>query len=133
MFNALRSDELLVGIGRVLRLVADAPEALEEYERSQTLSAYSVTRLLAAEQAAAAGLLAQTKTTLAAVLAGDLRPEVDAAAERIAAATDGVAVGDALSVLLAGLPRPDSLRPGLQRALAAMIDHEFAALGAVRR
>ena len=36
MFNALRTDELLVGIGRVLRIVAKAPGALEEYERSQT-------------------------------------------------------------------------------------------------
>jgi hypothetical protein len=133
MFNALRSDELLVGIGRVLRLVADAPEALEEYARSQTLSAYSVTRLLAAEQAAAAELLAQTKTALGEVLSGDGRPEVTGAAQRIAAATDGIAVGDALSGLLAGLPRPDPLRPGLQRALAAMIDAEVAALGAVRR
>lgn len=133
MFNALRSDELLVGIGRVLRLVADAPGALEEYERSQTLSAYSVTRLLAAEQAAATQLLAETKAAIGDVLGGDSRPDVAHAAARIAVATDGIAVGDALSVLLAGLPRPDSLRPRLQRALATMIDHEVAALGAVRR
>ena len=61
MFNALRPDELLVGVGGVLRLVAAAPGPLEEYERSQALSAYSVTRLLAAEERAAAGLLADTK------------------------------------------------------------------------
>lgn len=133
MFNALRSDELLVGVGRVLRLVAAAPGALEEYERSQTLSAYSVTRLLAAEQAAAAELLAQTKAALGRALAGDARPAVTAAAAQIAAATDGIAIGDALSTLLGGLPRPDPLRPGLQRALAAMIDSEVAALGAARR
>lgn len=133
MFNALRSDELLVGVGRVLRLVAAAPGALEEYERSQTLSAYSVTRLLAAEQAAAAELLAQTKAALGRALAGDARPAVTAAAAQIAAATDGIAIGDALSTLLGGLPRPDPLRPGLQRALAAMIDSEVAALGAAPR
>ncbi|HET9103539.1 MAG TPA: hypothetical protein VFN55_09300 [Solirubrobacteraceae bacterium] len=133
MFNALRSDELLVGIGRVLRLVGAAPGALEEYERSQTLSAYSVTRLLAAEQAAAAELLTRTKTALAEALAGDDRPPVVAAAHAIAAATDGIAVGDAVSVLLGELPRPDPLRPGVQRALAAMIDDEVTALGAARR
>jgi hypothetical protein len=133
MFNALRSDELLVGIGRVLRVVAAAPGALEEYERSQTLSAYSVTRLLAAEQAAAAQLLAQTKRTLGDVLKGDERPQVIRAAERIEAATDGVAIGDALSELLADLERPDPLRPGVQRALARMIDDEVAALAEVRR
>jgi hypothetical protein len=64
VFNALRPDELLVGVGGVLRLVAAAPGPLEEYERSQALSAYSVTRLLAAEERAAAGLLSDTKHAL---------------------------------------------------------------------
>src|ERR1700761_4574903 len=68
VFTALRSDELLVGVGRVLRQVAGTSNALEDYERSQALSAYSVTRLLAAEERAAAELLARTKEALHAAL-----------------------------------------------------------------
>lgn len=133
MFNALRSDELLVGVGRVLRLVASAPGALEEYERSQTLSAYSVTRLLAAEQRAAAALLADTKRALAEAIAGDERPGVRRAAERIAAATDGIEVGDAVDRLLHELEPGEPRRRRVHAALATMIDAEVAALAAVRR
>jgi hypothetical protein len=133
VFNALRSDELLVGVGRVLRLVAAAPGALEEYERSQTLSAYSVTRLLAAEQAAAAHLLADTKDALAQAIDDDPRPEVSGPAQRIAAATDGVEVGDAVDGLLAAIGRDDPLRARVHRVLATMIDAEVAALAHVKR
>jgi hypothetical protein len=133
LFNALRSDELLVGVGRVLRLVAAAPGALEEYERSQTLSAYSVTRLLAAEQAAAAGLLADTKDALAQVIGNDARAQVRGPAQRIADATDGIQVGDAVDELLQAIARDDPLRARFHRVLAAMIDAEVAALADVRR
>ena len=133
MFNALTPEDLLVGIGRVLRLVAGASGALEEYERSQTLSAYSVTRLLAAEEAAAAELLARTTRELEAVLAGAARPAVALAVTRIGSATDGVVIGDALSELLRGLERSDPLRSGLHAVLARMIDDEVAALAAARR
>jgi hypothetical protein len=131
MFNALRSDELLIGIGRVLRIVADAPGALEEYERSQTLSAYSVTRLLAAEQAAAADLLAWTQAALAAALEGDPRPEAHAARERIAAVASGPELGEALGELLPALPPGDPTRARVHRVLAEMIDREVAALAAL--
>jgi hypothetical protein len=133
VFNALRSDELLVGVGRVLRLVAAAPGALEEYERSQTLSAYSVTRLLAAEQAAAAALLAETKDALAQAIGDDPRPEVQQPAERIAAAIEGIEVGDAVDALLQAIGRDDPLRARVHRVLATMIDAEVAALADVRR
>lgn len=133
MFNALRSDELLVGVGRVLRLVAAAPAALEEYERSQTLSAYSVTRLLAAEQAAAAELLAATKGALLVAIADDQRPAVRLAAQRIGSATDGIAVGDAIAELLGELSPDEPMRRRIHAALAVMIDSEVAALAAVRR
>jgi hypothetical protein len=124
MFNALRSEELLMGVGRVLRMVADAPGALEEYERSQTLSAYSVTRLLAAEQAASAELLAWTRDALAAVLDGEAR-------RRVEAASSGVELGDVLSDLLAELPREDPTRTRVHAVLAEMIDREVAALAAL--
>lgn len=133
MFNALRSDELLVGVGRVLRQVAAAPSALEEYERSQALSAYSVTRLLAAEQRAAAGLLAQTKEGLAAALAADERVEVRAIGERVAAATDGIEVGDAVAELFAVTGRDEPLRTRVHGILAGMINDEVAALADVAR
>lgn len=131
MFNALRSDELLVGIGRVLRIVADAPGALEEYERSQTLSAYSVTRLLAAEQAAAADLLAWTQAALATALEGDPRPQAQAARERIAAVASGPELGEALGELLPALPPGDATGARVHRVLAEMIDREVAALAAL--
>jgi hypothetical protein len=133
VFNALRSDELLVGVGRVLRLVAAAPGALEEYERSQTLSAYSVTRLLAAEQRAAIGLLTTTKDALAQAIGDDPRAEVRGPAQRIAAATDGVEVGDAVDALLTAIGADDPLRARVHRVLASMIDAEVAALADVRR
>jgi hypothetical protein len=122
MFNALRSDELLVGVGRMLRLAADAREPLEGFERSQMLSAFSVTRLLAAEQRGAAALLEATRADLlAAAPAGEGR-------ERIAAATDGVALGDALTGLLAALAPDDPARAAVHRALRTMVDAEVAAL-----
>ena len=130
MFNALRSEELLVGVGRVLRMVADAPGALEEYERSQTLSAYSVTRLLAAEQAAAPELLAWTQDELAAALQGDERPEADKGRARIAAASSGPELGDAVGELLEGLPAGDPSGARIHHVLAEMIDREVAALAA---
>lgn len=133
MFNALRSDELLMGVGRVLRSVASATGPLEEYERSQALSAYSVTRLLAAEQRAAAALLANTRRELLAAMADDPRAPVRRAAERIAAAGDGIEVGEAISELLRALRDDESLRRRVHRALAAMIDSEVAALGDVPR
>ncbi len=120
-----------MGVGRVLRMVADAPGALEEYERSQTLSAYSVTRLLAAEQAASAELLTWTRGALDAALDGDDRPEVAAARRRIAAATTGIEVGDGLSALVAALPRDDATRTRVHGVLAEMIDREVTALAAI--
>jgi hypothetical protein len=133
VFNALTSDELLLGIGRVLRLVAAAPGPLEEYERSQALSAYSVIRLLAAEQSAAAGLLADTKQALVAAVGDDPRPAVRAVAGRVAAATEGTEVGDAVVDLLAVVEPSDPVRRDIHRVLANMIDAEVAALANARR
>lgn len=133
MFNALRSDELLIGVGRVLRLVASAPGALEEYERGQALSAYSVTRLLAAEQRAVVSLLADTKQALLAAIGDDDRPAARAARDRLRAVTDGTEVGDAVAALLAELHSAEPMRRRIHVALAHMIDAEVAALADVRR
>jgi hypothetical protein len=132
VFNALSSEQLLVGIGRVLRMAADSNGSLEDYRRSQVLSAYSVTRLLAAEHAGAAELLAWGSEQLAAALAGDERPPVVEARERIGAAGNGVQLGDAVADLLAALP-PDSgdrTRAAVQRVLRELTDREQSALAA---
>jgi hypothetical protein len=129
VFNALRSDELLVGVGRMLRMAADAQAAPEGFERSQLLSAFSVTRLLASEQRAQATLLDATRADLLAALAGDDRPVVASARDRIAAAPDGPALGEALTALLAELREAgDPSRVAVHRALRTMVDDEVAAL-----
>lgn len=129
MFNALTSEELLVGVGRVLRMTAAASGPLEDYQRSQILSAYSVTRLLAAESAGEVELLAWLRASLEGALAGDdASPEVVGARERIATALTGVAIGEALADLLAALPRDDRRRPPLHRVLREMTDRELAAM-----
>lgn len=131
MFNALRADELLVGVGQVLRLLAAAPGPLEEYERSQALSAYSVTRLLAAEQRAAAALLAETKQSLADAIATRGGPDVRELVDRAREAANGNEVGDLVCDLLAQLDDDDPLRRDLHRILATMIDAEVTALADV--
>ena len=128
VFNALRSDELLVGVGRALRLAADARGPLEDYERSQLLSAFSVTRLLAAEQRAAADLLASTRAELLAALDGDDRPEAVDARRRLDAAANGIEIGEILVDVLAALPRDDETRTRLHAALRRMTDREVTAL-----
>ena len=128
MFNALSSSDLLVGVGRVLRMVASQDGGLEDFHRSQVLSAFSVTRLLASEQQAQAILLADTKRDLHEALSADDRPIAQRAGERIAAAPSGVAVGEAVGELLAELPREDPLRPRVHAALRVMIDAEVTAL-----
>jgi hypothetical protein len=133
VFNALRSDELMMGVGQVLRLVAATTGPLEEYERSQALSAYSVTRLLAAEERATARLLSDTKHALVHAAADDTRPVVRELADRIAAAPDGIEVGDALASLLRLLGPDEPLRARVHRILATMIDAEVAALAKVTR
>lgn len=128
MFNALRSDELLVGVGRMLRLAADLKVAPEGFERSQLLSAFSVTRLLASEQRGAAVLLAATQADLAAALDGDDRAAAATARAAIAGAIDGIAIGDAVLDLLEALPDPDPTRAAVQHALRVMVDAEVATL-----
>lgn len=119
MFNALRSDELLVGVGRMLRMAAASEGPLEDFQRSQLLSAYSVTRLLAAEQRAQAALLEATRADLLAAVGED---------EAIAAAADGPALGAATCSALERLAADDPARAAVHRALRVMVDAEVSAL-----
>jgi len=104
VFNALRTEQLIAGIGTTARSAAGASGPPDEYARGQLLSAYSVSRLLAAEVSAEAALLAWLRGELIdALAAAPEDPAAVAAATRIEAAGDALEIGDALVDLLAEL------------------------------
>lgn len=128
MFNPMSSAELIRAIGEVLKEAAE-PVAPDEFRRSQMLSAYSVARHLAAEEAARPGLEAAFRDELATILAG--RPE----AERVAEAAGFEALGEAVADLLAeARAKPEDadarcIRAAeLRAALRRLCDREVAAL-----
>ena len=127
MFNALTPVQLLAGIGQTLRMAAEA-QVLEGYQRSQLLSAYSIARLLASEQAASAELLAWSRDALTGALEGDDRPPARHAAGAIAATGDGQALGQVVAALLAELPAEDPTRSRVHGVLREMTDREVLAL-----
>lgn len=134
MFNALRTDELIVGMGRTMRAAAAAEGPADDYARGQLLSAYSVSRLLAAEVRAEAELLAWMKGEIRAALdaSGDDDEAVATARERLEEA-DSIELGGVLVDLLADLRvrAPDSeLRRRLHAILREMAVREIAALDA---
>jgi len=134
MFNAISTEDLIAGMGRTMRAAA-AEGAADEYARSQLLSAYSISRLLAAEVRAEAALLAWLKGELLAALAAAEGEDAGAAAAvagRIDNAADSGAVGDALVELLAELrSHPDStLRGRVHAILREMASRELVALAA---
>jgi hypothetical protein len=133
MFNWLRTDELIAGMGGTMRAAASADGPADEYARGQLLSAFSISRLLAAEVRASAGLLAWLKGSLDEALAASEDPAAAAARERVAAATDANTVGDALVELLAELREGDrdpELRARIHGVLREMATRELAALAA---
>jgi hypothetical protein len=133
MFNALRTDELIAGMGTTMRAAAAAEGPADEYARGQLLSAFSVSRLLAAEVRATPGLLAWLKGELDAALAASEDPAAAPARERVADAADGNEVGDALVDLLAELRaegRDQALRERVHAVLREMAARELAALAA---
>jgi hypothetical protein len=113
VFNSLRTDQLIAGIGATARTAATATGPADEYARGQLLSAYSVSRLLAAEVRAEATLLAWLRGELLEALAtAPDDPAAIAAATRIEAAPDAIEIGGALVDLLADLrTRPDAPDP----------------------
>lgn len=136
MFNALRTDELIAGMGTTMRAAAAAEGPADEYARGQLLSAFSISRLLAAEVRASAGLLAWLKGELDAALAASEDPAAGPARERVAAAADGNEVGEALVDLLAALRAEgrgggdQALRERVHAILREMAARELAALAA---
>jgi hypothetical protein len=148
VFNSLRTDQLIAGIGATARTAAGATGPPDDYARGQLLSAYSVSRLLAAEVSGEAALLAWLRGELLDALAeAPDDPVAAAAASRIEAATDGNEIGGALVDLLADLrtrvrTSPDYLRESANAAegeglrarihaiLREMAGRELAALAA---
>ncbi len=133
MFNPLRTDELIAGMGKTMRAAAADRGPADEYARGQLLSAFSISRLLASEVRAQAGLLAWLRAALDESLATSADPAAQQARERIAAAADASAVGDALVDLLAELRRDGrepELRARIHAVLRDMASRELAALAA---
>jgi hypothetical protein len=133
MFNSLRTDQLIAGIGASARAAATATGPADDYARGQLLSAYSVSRLLAAEVRAEAGLLAWLRTELLEALAGSGAAAAVPTAARIEDAGDAIEIGGALVDLLAELRESGEdpvLRTRIHAILREMADRELAALAA---
>ena len=128
---------MILAVGNVLRSTADVKGPLDDYQRSQLLSGLSITRNLAAEQAASAELLAWLRGALEPGLESDGRPCARRATDKLAQATDGIGAGEALGELLETLRREDRgedpLRRQVQRVLGEMTDREVEALGSGTR
>ena len=130
MFNPLRADELISALGRVLRMAADGEGPTDAYRRSQLLSAHSIARHLAAEEAARANLLEWLRSELLQILDED-RASLRAARDQIAAAGDTAIIGEVLVILLDGLgsgSEDQGLRRRLHVLFAEMADREVEAL-----
>ena len=127
MFNSLRTDQLIAGIGATARTAAGATGAPDDYARGQLLSAYSVSRLLAAEVSGEAALLAWLRSELLDAL-GD-----NPAATKIEDAPDAIAIGGVLVDLLAELRESGEdpeLRTRIHAILREMAGRELAVLAA---
>jgi hypothetical protein len=124
----MSSPEVIRAVGEVLKAAA-AQGAEDDYRRAQVLSAYSITRHLAAEESGRASLSAWFRAELETIL-GDRDGGSSLAAE-----TDPAALGERLSRLLAELRAAgdeDSLRTAaaLRAALRQLCDREVETLAA---
>lgn len=124
MFNPLSTSEVIAALGRVLKDAA-ASERSDEYGRSQLLSAYSVARHLAAEEAARERLDTWFRGELVARLGDD--------GSRLASAAPVERLAEELCELLARLRSasdPESRRrlAAIRALLRRLCDQEVAAL-----
>jgi len=121
----MSAPEVIRAVGEVLKGAA-AQGAGDDYQRSQVLSAYSITRHLAAEEGGRAPLSAWFGAELEAILG-------DRGGGGWAAETDPAALGERLSLLLAELRAAgdeDSLRTAadLRATLRQLCDREVETL-----
>lgn len=133
MFNPLRTDQLIAGMGKTMRAAAAGAGEEDEYARGQLLSAYSISRLLAAEVRSGPELLAWLKRESLACLERGEGPAAARAAARIEAAAGAAAVGEALVDLFAELRRDGGdprLRAELHAVLRELAARELALLAA---
>jgi hypothetical protein len=140
MFNPLSAPEITLAVGRVLKEAASATDLRDDYQRAQLLSAYSITRHLAAEQAAGDELIRWFRREVAAELeraSGEDRSlaELEGQAAAIGAGRDGAELGERISELLAILRRSGSPEAGrltgrVRHLLHDLCDREVAALSA---
>lgn len=128
MFNALRHEQLLVGVGTVLKEAAGAEEPPQGYARGQILSALSITRFMAAELAAEQEILDELTDGLVEALDFDEREEIRVARDEVLVAANGRELGLVLAELLDGIPEDDPVRGLVRVALKRMAEHEVNSL-----
>jgi hypothetical protein len=131
VFNPMEPPALIQGLGQVLREAAAASGG-DDYRRSQLLSAYSLSRHLAAEQIAAPDLVAWLRERLDAELAAAGSPAAAAARATLAGSAEPE-VGTVLARLFGELgdaPADAELRRRLHALLAELTDREVAVLAA---
>lgn len=131
MFNPMEPPELIQGLGQVLREAAR--ETGDDYRRSQLLSAYSLSRHLAAEQVAAPGILVWLREGLDRELAEATGPAAAGARAALAGPVAKAEVGTVLAQLFAALgdgAEDAALRRRLHSLLADLTDREVAVLAA---
>lgn len=135
MFNAMKPEDLLRAIGVVLRTTAAADGPLDEYQRGQLLSASSIARFLAAEQAGAPPALARAARDIVAQLDASPVAAVDGLSAAFASAPDGPALGGLLCDLFERLHADGSeaasrLLEATRHIVRGLVDSEVAALAA---
>ena len=136
MFDALGPDDLLAAIGRVLRSAAQADGPLDDYARSQLLSAYSICRFLAPEISAVATLSRSLREQLVQILAGSDDTVLSAIANRVEADASGADATVAAAEVLERCRQVPILHPVrdlVRRALASVVDGHVGALDGAPR
>jgi hypothetical protein len=137
VFNPLSAPEITIAVGRVLKQAASTEDVRDEYQRSQLLSAYSITRHLAAEQADGGALPRWFRERLAGELrsAAEAEPplgDIEARAAAIETCDEGE-LGAHIRDLLVALRRSQAagaLLESVHRLLREACDRELEILAA---
>jgi hypothetical protein len=142
VFNPLSAPEITLAVGRVLKEAASTDDPQDEYQRSKLLSAYSITRHLAAEQAGGDEVVAWFRERLlgelkrAAASGAPPLADLEARAERIGSCRDGGELGTQVWDLLVALRQSETdaepLLTEAHRLLREACDREVATLAAGR-